>query len=313
MDVRMLNIGCGPTIDDDFENVDFFSFDSRVRIADIRKKIPFDDEIFDLIYNSHFLEHMDKEGGKKFLSECLRVLKPGGVLRVVVPDLEVAATKYLQALKKASSGDESDILDYEYATIDLLDQLVRDRPGGEKLVFWNTHKGCYTESIKAQLSPEMICTEASNEHQLNRIINKVRKAPIQRVLSLGWRHFRIALASICVRGIAGKWGVRAFSEGIFRNSGEPHKWMYDRLSLERALRRAGFTEIKTVDAFNSRCPAFPCETLDQFNGQVRKPDSIFMEAVRPAPSRSNLTKDSGGGFPSTRGCASLRDAQGSGG
>lgn len=41
----------------------------------------------DVIYSSHMLEHLDRREARLFLQECHRVLKPGGTLRLVVPDL----------------------------------------------------------------------------------------------------------------------------------------------------------------------------------------------------------------------------------
>ena len=41
------------------------------------------------------------------IAEVFRVLKAGGVLRVVVPDLELGALRYLEALKKLSIGSKS--------------------------------------------------------------------------------------------------------------------------------------------------------------------------------------------------------------
>ncbi len=56
--------------------------------------IPLEDRAADFIYSSHFLEHLDKESGRRLLEECWRVLKPGGVLRIGVPDLEYAWQMY---------------------------------------------------------------------------------------------------------------------------------------------------------------------------------------------------------------------------
>lgn len=49
--------------------------------------LPFESNTVDAVYSSHMLEHLDRETGKNFLAEAKRVLKPGGVLRIAVPDL----------------------------------------------------------------------------------------------------------------------------------------------------------------------------------------------------------------------------------
>ena len=42
------------------------------------------------------LEHLDRAEARSFLGECLRVLAPGGILRLAVPDLRNAAYQYLR-------------------------------------------------------------------------------------------------------------------------------------------------------------------------------------------------------------------------
>ncbi|MGB7623746.1 MAG: class I SAM-dependent methyltransferase, partial [Terriglobia bacterium] len=51
----------------------------------LAKGIPFPDLSFDVVYHSHFLEHVEKESAPAMIRECLRVLRRGGLLRVVVP------------------------------------------------------------------------------------------------------------------------------------------------------------------------------------------------------------------------------------
>jgi hypothetical protein len=61
--------------------------------------------------------------------------------------------------------------------------------------------------------------------------------------------------------------------------------MYDRFSLARLLRAAGFTEVAVSAADRSAVPDFAAYGLDLLpNGTIRKPDSLFMEGRRPADS-----------------------------
>ena len=48
----------------------------------------------DCIFSSHFLEHLFRKDADHLLRECYRVLKPGGILRISVPDLEYAVSLY---------------------------------------------------------------------------------------------------------------------------------------------------------------------------------------------------------------------------
>ena len=47
---------------------------------------PFEDNSVDAILASHILEHCHKDVGKQFIVECYRILKPGGVISIAVPD-----------------------------------------------------------------------------------------------------------------------------------------------------------------------------------------------------------------------------------
>lgn len=50
----------------------------------------------EVLYTSHMLEHLDQHEAGKFLAEAKRVLKPGGILRIVVPDIRASVERYLQ-------------------------------------------------------------------------------------------------------------------------------------------------------------------------------------------------------------------------
>lgn len=68
----------------------------------------------------------------------------------------------------------------------------------------------------------------------------------------------------------------------FLQSGELHKWMYDRFSLARLLENAGFIAVRQCSAQESTIPRFREYLLDEtVDGPVRKPDSLFMEARKP--------------------------------
>ena len=66
-----------------------------VRRADIRKLIPFPDSSVSCIHSSHTFEHFSYEESLAVARECFRVLKPVGILRIVVPDLRIMVGDYL--------------------------------------------------------------------------------------------------------------------------------------------------------------------------------------------------------------------------
>jgi hypothetical protein len=79
---------------------------------------------------------------------------------------------------------------------------------------------------------------------------------------------------------AGADANKAFREGLFRESGEIHRWMYDRFSLQRLLIHAGFVDAKVCEADKSAIPDFNSYDLDIHGEIVRKPDSLYMEGVK---------------------------------
>jgi ubiquinone/menaquinone biosynthesis C-methylase UbiE len=62
---------------------------------DVKKGLPFADGSVSCIYSSHTFEHFTWPEALGVARECLRVLRPGGVLRIVVPDLRLIVHEYL--------------------------------------------------------------------------------------------------------------------------------------------------------------------------------------------------------------------------
>lgn len=69
---------------------------------DIRRRLPYPDGSVDAIYSSHTLEHLYLAEARQVLAECVRLLRPGGLLRLALPDAERLAREFLAA---AESGD----------------------------------------------------------------------------------------------------------------------------------------------------------------------------------------------------------------
>ncbi len=95
----------------------------------LRKGIPFPDQSVDGVYHSHLLEHLDRDVVPTFLAEVKRVLRPGGVHRIVVPDLERDARNYIASLDAALSG-EATPEEHEASIHLLIEQMVRKAASG---------------------------------------------------------------------------------------------------------------------------------------------------------------------------------------
>lgn len=65
-----------------------------VEFADATKNIPLADNSVNALYSSHMLEHVARPLARSFLQEAKRVLEPGGILRLSVPDLDKAIGDY---------------------------------------------------------------------------------------------------------------------------------------------------------------------------------------------------------------------------
>jgi predicted SAM-dependent methyltransferase len=118
MEQRMrLNVGCGRTCPKEWVNLDATlqvivqqwpalerlraiahrtglihesqarAYPDNIIYWNVSKGLPFPTGSVDVVYSCHFLEHLPYEVGQTYLSDAFRVLRPGGILRTVVPNL----------------------------------------------------------------------------------------------------------------------------------------------------------------------------------------------------------------------------------
>ena len=87
--VPKLHIGAQGHVLEAWLNVDIFTGASdQVAYMDATKKFPFENNSFDYIFSEHMIEHIDHAQGNFMLSECFRVLKPNGKIRIATPDID---------------------------------------------------------------------------------------------------------------------------------------------------------------------------------------------------------------------------------
>jgi SAM-dependent methyltransferase len=80
-----LHLGCGPVLLEGFVNIDIYPAQMCMNVL---WGLPFDDGKVRIVYLSHLLEHLFYPNDvNSLLTECARVLVPGGLIRVVVPDI----------------------------------------------------------------------------------------------------------------------------------------------------------------------------------------------------------------------------------
>jgi predicted SAM-dependent methyltransferase len=68
----------------------------RPLVHDLTEPLPFEENSVSAIYASHVLEHLYHSDAEKLLAECKRILKPRGVIRLVVPDLHSMVIEYME-------------------------------------------------------------------------------------------------------------------------------------------------------------------------------------------------------------------------
>jgi predicted SAM-dependent methyltransferase len=90
-----LHLGCGPRYIPGFVHVDAQPA-PHVDIVGPVEKLPMDDDSISMIYASHVLEHFGRFAYMDVLKEWFRVLKPGGILRLAVPDFAACAAIYYE-------------------------------------------------------------------------------------------------------------------------------------------------------------------------------------------------------------------------
>jgi predicted SAM-dependent methyltransferase len=90
-----LHFGCGPRILSGWVNIDGWRFPGVDFVTDLRQPLPFADATCRLIFTEHVFEHIDADFRLPVLRELLRVLQPGGALRIVVPDCEQFVNAYI--------------------------------------------------------------------------------------------------------------------------------------------------------------------------------------------------------------------------
>ena len=275
-----INIGCGNVYHPNWINLDLVSSSPNVISWNFRHGIPYDSNSLNACYSSHLIEHFTQYEAKKLLTECLRVLKPDGIIRLVVPDLEAIARNYLSTLDRSLTGNVESQADYEWMMLELFDQTVREFSGGEMGKYLSRPDLLNREFILSRIGYEAEIFWQKQREDLSKKSNLIEKLKSKK---LGWlvQKLRLAIAKLFVIIIAGKENAKAFDIGLFRNSGEVHQWMYDRFSLTKLLEECGFVNIKICQAHESGIPDFNSYGLDIIDGKIRKPDSLFIEACKP--------------------------------
>jgi len=254
--MKLLNLGCGGRCHPDWENCDLHSSSPQIKKVDLLGPLPWEEATFEAVYCSHVLEHLPRGKVPSVLKEIRRILHRKGIFRLVVPDLAGIARAYLESLEEAKKDLPGGRLRHEWMTLELLDQLVREKSGGFMGRWWKLDPVPGQDFIQARVGQE------ATAHWKNRSPHAGTTSSTDPIY-LGEP-------------------VDEKSRLAFLKTGECHRWMYDEVSLGQLLIQAGFEDVKSCQAGESAIREFSSYHLDtDESGQVRKPDSLFMEARAP--------------------------------
>jgi predicted SAM-dependent methyltransferase len=240
-----LNLACGNRIHPAWHNLDFSPASKLVKKANLLGRLPYDNETVNYIYTSHFLEHVPQNKSFSFLTECARIIRKDGILRIVVPDLENICREYIRII-----DSEPHSFKREWIVVELLDQMVRNQSGGEMQNIYNSilssDDDCYKQYVYERVGEKIEKIEPhihKREVTFDKIKNKMLKIYLFMISKLIPKDIR---------------------ELIFVQTsiGEKHLWMYDRYQLIEILKKVGFSSINFKTYNDSEIPDFNSYLLD---------------------------------------------------
>lgn len=255
--MKYVNCGCGSkyVISDEWINLDFAK-GKGVQKCNILKGLPFDEGSVDVIFSSCMLEHFTVEQAESHISDCYRVLKPNGIIRLVVPDLENVCKEYLRVLDLVRNDDTYESK-YKYISIELIDQMTRMHSGGEMQKYWEA-----SDKDEEYVLARTGYPEGWTNSELS-MLSKVKM------------HF-----NFYKHIILSKFKIyNELSLGRFMLSGEVHRWMYDSYSLTKLLEKKGFRMVQLMKYNESEIvnwKKYKIEVTEQ--GNEYKPHCIYVEA-----------------------------------
>jgi SAM-dependent methyltransferase len=269
--MKLINIGCGSKVATcgEWVNVDMNPELSKgVKYVNLLNEFPFSEGEFQVVYHSQVLEHFPKENALAFMNECYKILQPGGIIRVVVPDLEFLCTRYLSLLSQCLAGASGMVqTEYELILLKIYDQAVRNKTGGMMSDFLqglSENDQLYLSGYFGRVGRKIIEGRDKNQSIFSMLKKAIRRpeqifSKVSNMLSMQSDHAKL---------------------GRFRLSGEIHYWMYDFYSLKRLMLQAGFVDIIKLNPHESLIENWTDYDLDVIDGQICDPGSLFVEATK---------------------------------
>lgn len=257
-DERYLNVGGGAFVKNNWRVLDYYSefydydevfIDFNVNLED-RERWPIERGSYDIVYSSHTLEHLTDGSMRKVLDESKRILKPGGVLRINVPDIDLALHHY-----ERGTMSEFNEIRFPYRG----DEYARARCDPEYVPeFWLLHFFANHLVTHFTNDPRFGTVETESKTESDRVdLERVRRDWQEMEAVEFLEHYKSQVKD--------EWHQDV--PGAHRN------WYnYDR--LEELLTEAGFGDIERGLCRQSRCIEMCTAEFDK-----RPAISVFVEAV----------------------------------
>lgn len=274
----MVNIGCGTVYHPEWLNLDVVPASSTVRYLDVRKGLPLADCQAVACFSSHVIEHLTPATADAFLCEQQRVLKPGGILRVVCPDLAEICGAYLSEYESSKAIGEASFR-HQHLIAELVDQMVRSQPGGQLAALWVRVPLPDREWLVKRMG---YVADSAADRKPTGGVSVIRKLLSRAATANGRRAVAERLRNNTLCAVATLLGGRRFARGVrealFRGTGENHLWMWDEVTLGDKLRELGFEGVRRRELGESDIPRWAEFELEIRDGVPIKPLSLVMEA-----------------------------------
>jgi predicted SAM-dependent methyltransferase len=289
---RILHLGCGGDIHPmkvqvnypgiEFTNIDLHPRMDGIRRHDLRRGIPLESGSVDLVYHKGLLSALQPDAALRLTRECHRVLKPGGILRIVTEDFVNMTMAYLTA-KQAAEADHGDAVArfrYDWMRVEIFDYPSREFKGGEMVRLLRRANQELSEHQAAQFAAYVVSRVGVQGKAMVASAKRPYTPPCPRTSLRS--HIRTAVLNFLLKGN----GPEIVAVGRFRvESGGNGYGYYDTCSLANLYRDAGFDEINLVTPEVSQSPFWQKElnldvTRDGSRHSVNRPDCLVMEGVR---------------------------------
>lgn len=180
--MRKLEIGSGNRPLEGFEHLDINPSCPHLEYVAPMNKIPVEDNVFDEVHAVHVIEHQPWRETLNTLKEWIRVLKPGGMMKIACPNLRFILEAYLAALEgnpKQFLRDAQKMHEEEKKHLTVNEALDPALWVNFKIMSsgaeWDQHFACYDANLLSKLLLEAGASKIQVVHDGDSLVMKAWK------------------------------------------------------------------------------------------------------------------------------------------